>query len=129
MPEQIRRPKLESLVPTTRSARVNKIPSRLEDFYLHIAETAPQVSFPTNIEAALLHPGWKLDIDDELASIYKNGTWDLILPLHEKKAITTKWVYRVITNVDGSTAKLKARLVPKASNRNLDKTRLRHSPL
>lgn len=102
-----------TLLPTTRSGRIRRIPSRLDDFHLHFTENAPQTSLPLSIEAALLHPGWKRAMDDELASIYKNGTWDIVSLPHDRQAITTKWIYRVKTNADGSTAKLKARLVAK----------------
>lgn len=52
-------------------------------------------------------------MESELNSIYKNGTWDMMpLPPH-RTAISTKWVFRVKTNSDGSIAKLKAQLVAK----------------
>lgn len=52
-------------------------------------------------------------MENEIESIYKNDTWDLDLLPPDRKAIATKWVYRVKTNADGSTAKLKAGLVAK----------------
>jgi hypothetical protein len=52
-------------------------------------------------------------MDDELTSIYQNGRWDLVPLPPDKKAIETKWVFRVKTNADGTVAKLKARLVAK----------------
>lgn len=103
----------DSMPPSTRSSRTRKPSSRLADFYIHLTEHAPEVSLPISIDDALLHPGWKSAMDDELASIYKNGTWDLVPLPSDRKAIITKWVYRVKTNADGSTAKLKARLVAK----------------
>ena len=49
----------------------------------------------------------------ELASIDKHRTSDVVpLPSH-RKAIATKWVFKVKTNVDGTPAKSKARLVAK----------------
>lgn len=103
----------ESLPPVTRSGRTSKLPPKLRDFYLHVAEIPKTISLPISAEAALQHPGWKLAMEDELASIYKNGTWDLVpLPV-DRKAIATKWIYRVKTNADGTIAKLKARLVAK----------------
>ena len=101
----------DPFVITTRSGCAPKVPAHLSDFHLHVAESSANISLPTTVEAALLHPGWKSAIEDELTSIYKNDTWDLVpLPL-DRKAISTKWVFRVKTNADGSTAKLKARLV------------------
>lgn len=58
-----------------------------------------------------MHPGWKTAMEDELSSIYKNDTWEVVPLPQNRKAISTKWVFRVKTNADGSIAKLKARLV------------------
>lgn len=50
-------------------------------------------------------------MNSEVASIYKNDTWNIVPLPPDRKAISTKWVYRVKTNADGTPAKLKARLV------------------
>jgi hypothetical protein len=68
---------------------------------------------PKDATEALAHLGWREAMEDELRSIYKNNTWDLVPLPHNKKAISTKWVFRVKTNVHGSIAKLKACLVVK----------------
>lgn len=97
----------------TRSGHVSRIPTRLSDYQLNAAETIPLIGLPSDVHEALDHPGWREAMDSELASIYKNNTWDLVpLPPH-RQAIPTKWVFRVKTNADGSPAKLKARLVAK----------------
>ncbi|OAE30886.1 hypothetical protein AXG93_3943s1170 [Marchantia polymorpha subsp. ruderalis] len=80
----------DSMPPSTRSSRTRKPSSRLADFYIHLTEHAPEVSLPISIDDALLHPGWKSAMDDELASIYKNGTWDLVPLPSDRKAIITK---------------------------------------
>ena len=36
---------------------------------------------------------WKLVIDEEMQSLHKNRTWELVILLKEKKAIGCKWVY------------------------------------
>ena len=49
----------------------------------------------------------------EYDAIVKNGTWSLCdLPL-DKKAIDTKWVYKLKCKLDGSVDHYKARLVAK----------------
>ena len=56
---------------------------------------------------------WKDAMQQEMDSIHKNGTWELVdLPLG-KKAIGTKWVYKIRWNPDGSVDRYKARLVAK----------------
>lgn len=52
-------------------------------------------------------------MDEELKSIYKNNTWDIVLLPPGRTAIATKWIYKVKHNADGSISKLKARLVAK----------------
>lgn len=52
-------------------------------------------------------------MDEELKSIYKNNTWDIVLLPPGRIAIATKWIYKVKHNADGSISKLKARLVAK----------------
>ena len=49
----------------------------------------------------------------ELGSIYKNNTWELCDLPKGRKAIATKWIYKVKRNADGSIDRFKARLVAK----------------
>lgn len=56
---------------------------------------------------------WKEAMRSELASLDKNGTWELVeLPV-ERKAIKTKWVFKTKRADDGSVVRYKARLVAK----------------
>jgi hypothetical protein len=48
---------------------------------------------------------------EELASIKKNQTWELVELPSNKKAIQVKWVFKLKLNPDGTIAKYKARLV------------------
>ena len=49
----------------------------------------------------------------ELGSIYENNTWELCDLPKGRKAIATKWIYKVNSNADGSIDRFKARLVAK----------------
>lgn len=50
---------------------------------------------------------------DELKSLVKNDTWDLVDPSIERKPIRNKWIYRIKLKSDGSVDKYKVRLIIK----------------
>lgn len=50
---------------------------------------------------------------EEISSIEKNETWELVDLLEDKNVIGLKWVYRTKYNADGTVQKHKARLVTK----------------
>jgi hypothetical protein len=52
-------------------------------------------------------------MDEEMATLDVNATWELVALLKDKKAIGCKWVYKVKHNVNGSVSIFKARLVTK----------------
>ena len=68
---------------------------------------------PTHFEDAVGNVHWDNAMDEEMAALDVNETWDLV-PLPEgKKAIGCKWVYKVKHKADGSIERYKARLVAK----------------
>ena len=52
-------------------------------------------------------------IEEELKSIEKNDTWEMVNLPQNKKVTTVKWVFKIKLKPDGSIAKQKARLVVK----------------
>ncbi|MHC6131859.1 reverse transcriptase domain-containing protein, partial [Serratia marcescens] len=55
---------------------------------------------------------WERAMKEEMTSLYKNQTWDLV-PLPEgRKALLNKWVFRVKDEADGAK-RFKARMVVK----------------
>jgi hypothetical protein len=53
-------------------------------------------------------------MDEEMAALDANATWELVALPEDKKTIGWKWVYKVKHNVDESMSRYKARLVAKA---------------
>lgn len=56
---------------------------------------------------------WMLACEDEIHSITKNHTWDLLELPQEAKPIGLKWGFKLKRNSDASVNKNKARLVAK----------------
>ncbi len=101
-----------------RSTRERRLVQRLiYDGYVarHYAYMAKVVqdAEPIYFEDAIGHAPWDKAMDEEMAALDANKTWELV-PLPEgKKAIGCKWVYKVKHNSDGSISRYKARLVAK----------------
>jgi hypothetical protein len=53
-------------------------------------------------------------MDEEMAALDANATWELVALPKDKRTIRWKWVYKVKHNVDESMSRYKARLVAKA---------------
>ncbi|CAI7801548.1 unnamed protein product [Closterium sp. NIES-54] len=56
---------------------------------------------------------WKKEMESELKSIEENGTWELVELPEGRKAITSKWVYKIKSDADGKIESYKSRLVAK----------------
>jgi len=52
-------------------------------------------------------------MDEEMAALDANATWELVALLEDKKTIGCKWVYKVKHNADGYVSRYKARSVTK----------------
>ena len=57
------------------------------------------------------HREWMLAMEDELSSLKKNATYDLVKLPEGKRAIGCRWVFRIKRKIDGSIDRFKARLV------------------
>ena len=68
---------------------------------------------PQSYTEAARDPLWQQAMDAELSALHRTGTWDLVMLPPGKKAIGSRWVYKIKTNSDGSVERYKARLVAK----------------
>ncbi|CAI7763952.1 unnamed protein product [Closterium sp. NIES-53] len=56
---------------------------------------------------------WKKAMESELKSIEENGTWELVELPEGRKAITSKWLFKIKSDADGKIERHKSRLVAK----------------
>jgi hypothetical protein len=68
---------------------------------------------PICFEQAVGNLKWDNAMNEEMAALDVNATWELIVLRKDKKAIGCKWVYKLKHNADGSVSKYKARLIAK----------------
>jgi len=107
-----------------KSGRRSQLPSYLQDYdithdvivtsdgnLVHSALIAE--SEPITFEEAARDGHWWQAMEEEIDSIKRNNTWELVeLPLN-KKPIALKWIYKVKVNANGEIVRHKARLVAK----------------
>ncbi|CAI7808621.1 unnamed protein product [Closterium sp. NIES-53] len=56
---------------------------------------------------------WKKAMESELKSIEENGTWELVELSEGRKAITSKWLFKIKSDPDGKIERYKSKLVAK----------------
>lgn len=56
-------------------------------------------------------PLWKTAVEDELNSLHKNGTWELVPLPPGRTPIKSKWIFELKPGYDGVADRYKARLV------------------
>ncbi len=54
---------------------------------------------------------WYKAAETEIQGLMENGTWELVNLPHDKKAISSRWVFRLKRNADGSIERYKGRIV------------------
>ena len=66
---------------------------------------------PVSFDEAAKEDVWIKAMDEEIDSIERNNTWDLVDLPEGKNSIGVKWVYKTKLNAKGEVEKYKARLV------------------
>lgn len=79
------------------------------------ASTCP-LTEPSSYKEASSNPLCVSAMQSELKALHDNNTWDLVPLPHGKKAIGSKWVYKIKHKSDWSLERCKARLVAKGYN-------------
>ncbi|GKD61464.1 ribonuclease H-like domain-containing protein, partial [Tanacetum coccineum] len=69
---------------------------------------------PKNYLDASQHKHWVDAMNAEMDALSRNNTWDIVDLLVGRKAIGSKWVWKIKYNYDGEIERYKARLVVKA---------------
>jgi hypothetical protein len=80
--------------------------------YAYMVRVIQEVE-PTCFEQSVGNPKWDNAMDEEMAILDANATWELVALPEDKKAIGCKWVYKIKHNANGSVSRYKARLVAK----------------
>jgi transposase InsO family protein len=95
-----------------RSTRERKPPGPFWKASGLLAINAEPVSFKKMLESDD-RDRWLDAISEEMDSLKKMGTWDLVSRPSNHPVVKNKWIFKVKTNPDGSIERYKARLVAK----------------
>lgn len=101
-----------------RSTRVGRKPSYLDDYVCLAEDEGERLLLllneePLDFEEVIELKVWRDACEEEIASVIKNETWDLVDLPEGAKAIGLKWIFKIKRNSDGSINKYKSRLVVK----------------
>ena len=66
---------------------------------------------PTSVSEAQTNQNWLDAMKKEVDSLHDNSVWELVELPADRKAVGSKWVFKMKTNADGSIERFKARLV------------------
>ncbi|CAI7865894.1 unnamed protein product [Closterium sp. NIES-53] len=113
---------------TTSAPRIRVTPQQCQGLHVPAAEEegergefkplicGPMMHWETTLKEALESSDaeeWKKAMESELKSIEENGTWELVELPEGRKAITSKWLFKIKSDADGKIERYKSRLVAK----------------
>ena len=101
-----------------RSNIISKTPAYLDDYILLAEEEGERLLLllneePWDFESAMEEKVWRDACEEDIKSIVKNKTWDLVDLPPGAKPIGLKWIFKIKRNADGRINKHKSRLVAK----------------
>jgi hypothetical protein len=71
------------------------------------------VSIPNSVQEALTDPRWKAAMNEEIESLLKNKTWELVECPPGKRPVGCRWIFTLKYKANGTIERFKARLVAK----------------
>ncbi|RVW97617.1 Retrovirus-related Pol polyprotein from transposon TNT 1-94 [Vitis vinifera] len=86
---------------------------RLSELNKSFVNQLSTVAIPNSVQEGLADPRWKAAMNEEMKSLQKNETWELVECPTGKKPIGCRWIYTVKYKADASIEQFKARLVAK----------------
>ena len=102
-------------LPPRRSDRIRRFPRHLEEFTANIElnTSSHSDSHTEQLTYQQVHtnPNWQTAMQAEMDSITNNATWSLVELPPTKKAISSRWVYKLKPGSHGGPPRYKARLV------------------
>jgi hypothetical protein len=103
-------------IPLRRSDRIRRFPRHLSEFAANVELTNSDMPLELqseNLTFQQVHadPHWQIAMQEEINSIRQNDTWTLLELPPDKKAISSRWVYKVKPGSHGKPSRYKARLV------------------
>ena len=110
--QTLRDSKLDAPLPS-RTRHGSHDASYASDCYALAVSSMCDEEEPVTFNEAENSKNWMAAMQSEFDAIVKNGTWSLCDLPSSKKAIGTKWVYKLKRKTDGSIDRYKARLVAK----------------
>lgn len=93
---------------------VGTLPAHLNDYVVYAAHQDDEFFEPKHYKEAVhskYGSQWMKAMVEELNAIEDNDTWELVNLPYGRKAIGSKWIYKVKRNADGTVERRKARLV------------------
>lgn len=103
----------EGLTPTVGKRMTTRSQTGVRPFKLTNFALLAEPSTPTEAMNSGNAQKWKSAMDDEIKSHQENNTWTLTELPRGRKAIKSKWVFKIKSNDEGEVIRYKARLVAK----------------
>ena len=99
----------KSQYPMNNFVSYHRLSKETEVFVNHLSA----ISIPSSVKEALKDPKWRESMNEEMRSLQKNSTWEVVdLPVG-KTPVGCRWVFTIKYKADGTIERFKARLVAK----------------
>ncbi|KAL0346007.1 UNVERIFIED_CONTAM: hypothetical protein Sradi_4432000 [Sesamum radiatum] len=91
--------------------------------------TQPDTDLPIALCKAVLHPEWKLAMDEEISALISRGTWKLVSAPVDADVVSCRWVFTLKYQVDASMIVIRPVWLPRVTLKLMELTILRYSLL